>query len=112
MSEPVKITSFEKTKDPRRVEAGKKLGAISKQAKEKKAQRHVEEDMQKSVDKPCGEFSSLAAVLAGAVVIGAIVLHYKSSSKEPSKEPSKEDHTVQVTILKNPIPKRKLDSLD
>ena len=106
MSEPVKITSFEKTKDPRRVEAGKKLGAISKQAKEKKAQRHVEEDMQKSIDKPCGEFSSLAAVLA-AVVIGAIVLHYKSSSS-----PSKEDHTVQVTILKNPIPKRKLDSLD
>ena len=106
MSEPVKITSVEKTKDPRRVEAGKKLGAISKQAKEKKAQRHVEEDMQKSIDKPCGEFSSLAAVLA-AVVIGAIVLHYKSSSS-----PSKEDHTVQVTILKNPIPKRKLDSLD
>ena len=106
MSEPVKITSVEKTKDPRRVEAGKKLGAISKQAKEKKAQRHVEEDMQKSIDKPCGEFSSLAAVLA-AVVIGAIVLHYKSSSS-----PSKEDHTVQVRILKNPIPKRKLDSLD
>ena len=106
MSEPVKITSVEKTKDPRRVEAGKKLGAISKQAKEKKAQKHAEEDMQNSVDKPCGEFSSLAAVLA-AVVIGAIVLHYKSSSS-----PSKEDHTVQVTILKNPIPKRKLDSLD
>ena len=31
-----KITSVEKVKDPRRVEAGKRLGMISKQAKEKK----------------------------------------------------------------------------
>ena len=31
-----KITSAEKVKDPRRVEAGKRLGMISKQAKEKK----------------------------------------------------------------------------
>ena len=31
-----KITSVVKTKDPRRVEAGKRLGMISKQAKEKK----------------------------------------------------------------------------
>ena len=31
-----KITSAVKTKDPRRVEAGKRLGMISKQAKEKK----------------------------------------------------------------------------
>ena len=32
----VKITSAEKVKDPRRVEAGRKLGAMSKQAKEAK----------------------------------------------------------------------------
>ena len=31
-----KITSAVKTKDPRRVEAGKRLGMISKQAKKKK----------------------------------------------------------------------------
>ena len=31
-----KITSVVKTKDPRRVEAGKRLGMISKQAKERK----------------------------------------------------------------------------
>ena len=34
-----KITSAVKTKDPRRVEAGKRLGMISKQAKEKKLAR-------------------------------------------------------------------------
>ena len=36
MEEP-KITSVEKPKNPKRVEAGKRLGAISRQAKEKKA---------------------------------------------------------------------------
>ena len=36
-----KITSAVKTKDPRRVEAGKRLGMISKQAKEKKARECV-----------------------------------------------------------------------
>ena len=35
-SQNEKITSAVKTKDPRRVEAGKRLGMISKQAKEKK----------------------------------------------------------------------------
>ena len=79
MSEPVKITSVEKTKDPRRVEAGKKLRAISRQAKERKVL---------GVDR--SEFSTLAAVFAAAAVIGAIAIQYRSLSKEPSKE----DHTV------------------
>ena len=39
MSEEPKITSVEKTKDPRRVEAGKRLAMISKQAKERKARK-------------------------------------------------------------------------
>ena len=38
-----KITSVEKVKDPRRVEAGKRLGMISKQAKERKALREREQ---------------------------------------------------------------------
>ena len=42
MSEESKITSVVKTKDPRRVEAGKRLGMISKQAKERKALRERE----------------------------------------------------------------------
>ena len=107
MSEPVKITSVEKTKDPRRVEAGKKLGAISRQAKEKKAQRHAEEGSYVGVDK--SEFSTLAAVFAAAAVTGVIVIQYKSSSsKEFSKESPKEDHTVVQAIPS----KRKLDSFD
>ena len=94
-SKDVKITSVEKTKDPRRVEADKKLGAISRQAKERKAQKQVEEAKEGSyvgVDK--SEFSTLAAVFAAAAVIGVIVINYRSPSKESSKESPKEDHTV------------------
>ena len=43
-SQNEKITSVVKTKDPRRVEAGKRLGMISKQAKEKKALREREQN--------------------------------------------------------------------
>ena len=41
MDDEAKITSVEKVKDPKKVEAGKKLGAMSRQAKEKK-QHHRE----------------------------------------------------------------------
>ena len=41
MDGEAKITSVEKVKDPKKVEAGKKLGAMSRQAKEKK-QHHRE----------------------------------------------------------------------
>ena len=41
MSEESKITSVVKTKDPRRVKAGKRLGMISKQAKERKAREAI-----------------------------------------------------------------------
>ena len=97
MSEPVKITSVEKTKDPRRVEAGKKLGAISRQAKERKAaQKQVEEEKKGSyvgVDR--SEFSTLAAVFAAAAVIGVIAIQYRSLSMEPSKEDDPQgDHIV------------------
>ena len=132
MSETPKITSVEKTKDPRRVEAGKKLGAISRQAKERKAQKQVEEAKEGSyigVDK--SEFSTLAAVFAAAAVIGVIAIQYRSISKEPCKGdnlqgvqgeqsetgnpqgrpkgPSKE---LPVTNSKSSTPKRKLDSFD
>ena len=121
MSEPVKITSVEKAKDPRRVEAGKKLGAISRQAKERKGDREEQASEAKRAseasDIPCVELSSLAAVFVAAVVVGGIVLHYKSSqSKEvsrdrqdkssPKRELNREDREE-----KSPAPKRELDTL-
>ena len=73
-----------KKQDPRRVEAGKKLRAISRQAKERKVL---------GVDR--SEFSTLAAVFAAAAVIGVIAIQYRSLSMEPSKEDDPQgDHIV------------------
>ena len=75
----VKITSVEKVKDPKKVEAGKKLGAMSRQAKEKKAaSQRVDID----------EFQippsvNPLAVVGVVGVVGAIVYYkYFRSSKD------------------------------
>ena len=125
MSEPVKITSVEKAKDPRRVEAGKKLGAISRQAKERKGDREEQASEAKRAseasDIPCVELSSLAAVFVAAVVVGGIVLHYKTSSSKsqdksrdlsPSKGVSRDrEDREEDSKNKSPAPKRELDTL-
>ena len=128
MSEPVKITSEEKTertKDPRRVEAGKKLGAISRQAKEKKANREEANQALQASDTPYGEFSSVAAFLVASVVVGGIVYHYKtklsrdhqdvsSSSKDVRQDdlPSSSKDIRQDVPKQNTRARRELDTLD
>ena len=134
MSEPVKITSEEKTertKDPRRVEAGKKLGAISRQAKEKKANREEANQALQASDTPYGEFSSIAAFLVASVVVGGIVYHYKTSqsqSKDVSRDrkddqqdvsrdrqdnlPSSSKDVQQDVPKQNTRARRELDTLD
>ena len=109
----VKITSVEKAKDPKSVEAGKKLGAMSKQAKEKKAASQkidIEEDFQiPSIN----SVNPLAVV--GVVGVVGVVVYYKyfskgvvvNESKVPSPEQAKQAEQAE------PTPKRKeLDSLD
>ena len=81
-----KITSVEKAKDPRRVEAGKKLGAISRQAKEKKMhEKKVEE-----FELPTFDSSTIAVGIAGVV---GMVVYYGYYGRYKSSSP-KEDHTV------------------
>ena len=111
MSESDKITSVEKTKNPKKVEAGKKLGAISRQAKERKASE-VKQVQEEQEDDSVVEFSTLAAVFAAAAVVGIIALQYSSSRtpKEPSKEPSKEDKPTPKKELATA--RSRLDSLD
>ena len=73
-----KITSVEKPKDPRRVEAGKRLGAISRQAKEKKIdEKNVEAEFESPTINP------LTAI--GIVCVVGMVAYYgyKSSKKSP-----------------------------
>ena len=109
-----KITSVEKTKNPKRVEAGKKLGAISRQAKEaKEAKGASEASAASGVVIPT--FDPLTAV--GVVgVIGMIVYYGYNNSKESPKESPKEENqaesvTPQVVVAK-PAKRKELDSLD
>ena len=80
MSEEPKITSVEKTKDPRRVEAGKRLGVISKQAKERKA-REQSEAYKAEHDVEKNEWPSpvVGVVFAGAIT--GLILYYTYSKK-------------------------------
>ena len=110
MDGEAKITSVEKVKDPKKVEAGKKLGAMSRQAKEKKA-------ASQKID--IDEFQVPPSVnpLAVVGVVGAIVYYkYFRSSKDvvvkkfvnESESKEKQDPTPQVEKPK----RRELDTLD
>ena len=83
-----KITSAEKPKDPKRVEAGKKLGAMSRQAKEKKASVNGEASVPKDreVEFCLPNIDPLTAV--GVVgVVGMVAYYgYNNFSKKPSKD--------------------------
>ena len=113
MDDEAKITSVEKVKDPKKVEAGKKLGAMSRQAKEKKA-------ASQKID--IDEFQVPPSVnpLAVVGVVGAIVYYkYFRSSKDVvvKKSESKEDPTP-TPVSQEPVPqvekpkRRELDTLD
>ena len=70
-----KITSVEKVKDPRRVETGKRLGMISKQAKERKALREREASATEAKEKNDDWFPGAASPVVlkehgFAVVVG------------------------------------------
>ena len=90
----VKITSVEKAKDPKKVEAGKRLGAMSKQAKEKKASQKIETE---EFQIPSIDSVNPLAVVGVVGVVGAVVYYkYFRSSKdvvvvEKSEEKQKEE---------------------
>ena len=69
-----KITSVEKVKDPRRVEAGKRLGMISKQAKERKALREREQSAVKAKEKNDDWFPPIGSIGSPVVGIGFVGL--------------------------------------
>ena len=114
--EEVKITSVEKVKDPRRVEAGKKLAALSKQAKEKKA---IERLPQKMTDDefqiPSIDSVNPLAVLGVVGVVGTIVYYKYFSSSTSGKNDDDDLRPVEITISTSPKEepeKRELDTLD
>ena len=74
MSEESKITSVVKTKDPRRVEAGKRLGMISKQAKERKAREQSEAEAKEKNDDWFPPIGSIGSPVVGIGFVGLVGL--------------------------------------
>ena len=118
-----KITSVEKSKDPRRVEAGKKLGAISRQAKEKKASGAGKVEAEFGVP-TFDPFTAIGIVgVVGMVAYYGYCGCYRSSKESPkesqvvqAKQANREDCEAQVvreSPEKRKSPARKeLDTLD
>ena len=88
--EDVKITSVEKVKDPKRVEAGKRLAAMSKQAKDKKAvERLAQKTSTDEFQIPDVNSSASLALVGVAGFVGAVVYYkyfYQKSDVEQTVE--------------------------
>ena len=88
-----KITSVEKekVKDPRRVEQGKKLAAISREAKERKARERAEQ--QREAESKSESFSPYTLIIpAIGVTLGGYYLYHlyhtgEKEEKDRGKEP-------------------------
>ena len=108
--EEVKITSVEKVKDPKRVEAGKKLAAMSKQAKEKKAIENLSQKM--FVDEfQIPSINPLAVV--GVVGVVGVVVYYKYFNNNVDDKPEKSTTvTPSPKEEKQKTKRRELDTLD
>ena len=100
---PPKITSEVKVKDPRRVAQGKRLAAISREAKARKAREREVSIRKEEVEKCERENYSYAVlpVIAGVLVVGGGYYFYQQRKKDQQptndndnseKQPSRNSH--------------------
>ena len=100
-TEQVPVTS-EKKKDPRRVEAGKRLAVLSKAAGERKKKQAESNESSSG--------NSIITYIGVAIALISLVLAYKSHQREEKAiEPKYTPQTV--TIVKQPD-ESKLDTLE
>ena len=100
-TEHVPVTS-EKKKDPRRVEAGKRLAVLSKAARERKKKQAESNESSSG--------NSIITYIGVAIALISLALAYKSHQREEkSLEPKYTPQTV--TIVKQPD-ESKLDTLE
>jgi hypothetical protein len=84
MSEEQRITNVVKEKDPRRVEAGKRLGAISRSAKDKKARQLME--AKPAEEDICEDGYSMITAITGVGVLSGLVYLYFACKKDKRAE--------------------------
>jgi hypothetical protein len=98
MSEEQRITNAVKEKDPRRVEAGKRLGAISRAAKENKARLRMESEPAEDTRE---EGYCMITVITGVGVLSGLVCLYftyrqdkRATATEPPAETQSNDNST------------------
>ena len=102
-STPKVTVTSEKKKDPRRVEAGKRLAVLSKAARERKKKEAVEPKESSSSD-------SLITYIGVAIALVSLVLAYKSHQRE-TKEPEPQ-YINETVVVTRKTDESKLDSLE
>ena len=117
MSEESSITvEQQKEKNPKRVEAGKRLAALNKAAREKKCATHTNTlTVENTPTKTEGiEFAFQPLFIAGVVGISGLVYFYFNRFYKPNKTVVKdtEDNTKQEADAKAEASKTRLRSLD
>ena len=94
MSEEQRITNAVKEKDPRKVEAGKRLGAISRAAKEEKARQRMES---RPTEDAREEGYSMITVITGVGVLSGLAclyFTYKQDKKATVTETQSNDNSA------------------
>ena len=104
MSEESKITTVEKVKNPGRVAAGKRLAAISKEAKARKAEER------KKTEEECIGDSNLLFVTVG--VLGVIGLGYGVYNFLCKQEPQQQQEPQQEQQPQEPQQSEKKNNFD
>ena len=102
-SEPPKITSEVRVKDPRRVAQGKRLAAISREAKARKAKEQEASIRKEEVEKCEQESYSPYALLPviGILAIGGGYYLYQRKKDQPANDDSEERSEKQQPHLEN-----------
>ena len=91
-----KITTIEKIKNPKRVEQGKRLAAISREAKARKAKERQEQQEQESEILPY--LLLVPVTVIGVAAFGGYCYWKKEESKKEEK-PKKEEEPKTVSRL-------------
>ena len=96
-----KITTVEKVKDPKRVAQGKRLAAISREAKARRAKEGQEQHQESEIS----SYLLLVPVIATVAFVGGYGYWFGPVKEEPKKEePKKEEPLIEENSI-NRIPR-------
>ena len=101
----VKITSVAKTEDQKRVEAGKRLAMISKQAKERKMRQKIESEVEEN---NTGNLSNTYIFGLSGLVISIFGFNYTQKRFFLEEKQYKDEEEV----VKTQTPPKRINNLD